>query len=180
MVKRVGRSRHISHWDAEDVAAWEAGGKSVARRNLFWSIVVVHLGYAIWSLWPVMALFMPKDVYGFSAGDKLLLGMTATLVGACLRPTYAVATAIFGGRTLAMFSSFAMRRRWCAGRKATPLWSKRSSPIQIAPSPPFPVLRCRLRQHETELPCLIRSRVRTYACGWMGPVARECAEGCAG
>jgi MFS transporter, NNP family, nitrate/nitrite transporter len=108
MVKRVGRSRHISHWDAEDVAAWEAGGKSVARRNLFWSIVVVHLGYAIWSLWPVMALFMPKDVYGFSAGDKLLLGMTATLVGACLRPTYAVATAIFGGRTLAMFSSFAL------------------------------------------------------------------------
>jgi MFS transporter, NNP family, nitrate/nitrite transporter len=90
------------------VAAWEAGGKSVARRNLFWSIVVVHLGYAIWSLWPVMALFMPKDVYGFSAGDKLLLGMTATLVGACLRPTYAVATAIFGGRTLAMFSSFAL------------------------------------------------------------------------
>lgn len=108
MVKRVGRSRHISHWDAEDVAAWEAGGKSVARRNLFWSIVVVHLGYAIWSLWPVMALFMPKDVYGFSAGDKLLLGMTATLGGACLRPTYAVATAIFGGRTLAMFSSFAL------------------------------------------------------------------------
>ena len=90
------------------MAAWEAGGRSVARRNLFWSIVVVHLGYAIWSLWPVMALFMPKDVYGFSAGDKLLLGMTATLVGACLRPTYAVATAIFGGRTLAMFSSFAL------------------------------------------------------------------------
>jgi NNP family nitrate/nitrite transporter-like MFS transporter len=106
MVKRVGRS--ISHWDAEDVAAWEAGGKSVARRNLFWSIVIVHLGYSIWSLWPVMALFMPKDVYGFSAGDKLLLGMTATLVGACLRPTYAVATAIFGGRTLAMFSAFAL------------------------------------------------------------------------
>jgi NNP family nitrate/nitrite transporter-like MFS transporter len=70
--------------------------------------VIVHLGYATWSLWPVMALFMPKDVYGFSAGDKLLLGMTATLVGACLRPTYALATAIFGGRTLAMFSAFAL------------------------------------------------------------------------
>src|SRR5271167_3538391 len=108
MVKRVGKSRQISHWDAEDVAAWDAGGKSVARRNLFWSIVLVHLGYSIWSLWPVLALFMPRDVYGFSAGDKLLLGMTATLVGACLRPTYAVATAIFGGRTLAMFSAFVL------------------------------------------------------------------------
>ena len=42
------------------MAAWEAGGKSFARRNLFWSIVLVHLGYSIWSLWPVMALFMPR------------------------------------------------------------------------------------------------------------------------
>ncbi|MEZ0350545.1 nitrate/nitrite transporter [Mycobacterium sp. pR1184] len=100
------RSRHLSHWDAEDLEAWEAGGKTIARRNLFWSAAIVHLGYAIWALWPVMALFMPRDVYGFSAGDKLMLGVTATLVGACLRPTYAVATAIFGGRNLAMFSAF--------------------------------------------------------------------------
>lgn len=107
-VKRVGSSRHLSHWDAEDLEAWEAGGKTIARRNLFWSAAIVHLGYAIWALWPVMALFMPRDVYGFSAGDKLLLGVTATLVGACLRPTYAVATAIFGGRNLAMFSAFVL------------------------------------------------------------------------
>jgi NNP family nitrate/nitrite transporter-like MFS transporter len=88
--------------------AWEAGGKAIARRNLFWSAVIVHLGYAIWSLWPVMALFMPREVYAFSAGDKLLLGITATLVGAGLRPAYAVATAIFGGRNLAMFSAFVL------------------------------------------------------------------------
>ncbi|MEM6107130.1 nitrate/nitrite transporter [Mycobacterium sp. 050272] len=104
----MGSSRHLSHWDAEDLEAWEAGGKTIARRNLFWSAAIVHLGYAIWALWPVMALFMPRDVYGFSAGDKLLLGVTATLVGACLRPTYAVATAIFGGRNLAMFSAFVL------------------------------------------------------------------------
>jgi NNP family nitrate/nitrite transporter-like MFS transporter len=108
MGKWVGRSRHISHWDAEDLVAWDAGGKTIARRNLFWSVVIVHLGYSIWALWPVMALFMPRDVYGFSAGDKLLLGVTATLVGACLRPAYAVATAVFGGRNLAMFSAFVL------------------------------------------------------------------------
>ncbi|WP_081286935.1 MFS transporter [Mycobacterium colombiense] len=106
--RRIGRSRHISHWDAEDLVAWEAGNKTIARRNLLWSVAIVHLGYSIWSLWPVMAFFMPKAVYGFSAGDKLLLGTTATLVGACLRPTYAVATAIFGGRNLAMFSAFVL------------------------------------------------------------------------
>ena len=108
LVRHVGQSRHISQWDAEDLAAWEAGNKTIARRNLFWSVVIVHLGYSIWSLWPVLALFMPRDVYGFSAGDKLLLGITATLVGACLRPIYAVATAIFGGRNVAMFSAFVL------------------------------------------------------------------------
>ncbi|MDM4143250.1 nitrate/nitrite transporter [Mycobacterium sp. FLAC0960] len=106
--RRIGRSRHISHWDAEDLVAWEAGNKIIARRNLLWSVAIVHLGYSVWSLWPVMTLFMPRAVYGFSAGDKLLLGTTATLVGACLRPIYAVATALFGGRNLAMFSAFVL------------------------------------------------------------------------
>lgn len=108
LIGPVARSRHISHWDAEDVASWDAGNKNIARRNLLWSVVIVHLGYSIWTLWPVLALFMPKDVYGFTAGDKLLLATTATLVGACLRPIYAVAAAIFGGRNLAVFSALAL------------------------------------------------------------------------
>ena len=32
------RNRNIEHWDAEDVEAWEAGGKEIAKRNLIWSI----------------------------------------------------------------------------------------------------------------------------------------------
>jgi MFS transporter, NNP family, nitrate/nitrite transporter len=108
LARRLGHSRRIAHWDAEDLQAWEAGNKTIARRNLLWSVVVVHLGYSVWALWPVLALFMPRDVYGFSAGDKLLLATTATLVGACLRTPYAIATAIFGGRNLAVFSTFVL------------------------------------------------------------------------
>lgn len=100
--------RHISHFDAEDVVAWEAGNKVIARRNLLWSVVTVHLGYSVWTLWPVMELFMPEKVYGFSTGDKLLLGITATLVGACLRMPYSLATAVFGGRSWAILSSVAL------------------------------------------------------------------------
>jgi MFS transporter, NNP family, nitrate/nitrite transporter len=105
---RVGRSRRISHWDAEDLAAWEAGNKAIARRNLLWSAVIVNLGYSVWAFWPVLELFMPQDVYGFSAGDKLLLGTTATLAGACLRVPYSLATAIFGGRNWAIFSAIVL------------------------------------------------------------------------
>lgn len=101
----MGRARHISHWDPEDVIAWETGNKVIARRNLIWSIVNMHVGFAIWTLWSVMVLFMPQSVYGFSAGDKLLLGATATFVGACVRIPYVMATARFGGRNWAIVSS---------------------------------------------------------------------------
>ncbi|KZS63128.1 nitrate/nitrite transporter [Mycobacterium ostraviense] len=106
--RRRSSSRHISHWDAEDVAAWEAGNKVIARRNLFWSVVTVHLGYSVWTLWPVLVLFMPQSVYGFSAGDKFLLDTVATLVGACARLPYSLATTIFGGRNWAIFSVTAL------------------------------------------------------------------------
>ncbi len=87
------KSNRITNWDPEDTLAWEAGNKYIARRNLIWSVFAEHVGFSIWSIWSVMVLFMPEAVYGFSAGDKFLLGATATLVGACLRIPYTLATA---------------------------------------------------------------------------------------
>ncbi len=88
--------------------AWEAGNKAIARRNLLWSVVTVHLGYSVWTLWPVLELLMPQNVYGFSAGDKFLLGTVATLAGAFLRMPYSLASAIFGGRNWATFSAIVL------------------------------------------------------------------------
>ncbi|MCV7169267.1 NarK/NasA family nitrate transporter [Mycobacterium manitobense] len=98
----------ITDWDPEDVVAWEAGNKHIARRNLIWSVAAEHIGFSIWSIWSVMVLFMPESVYGFSAGDKFLLGATATLVGACLRIPYTLATSTFGGRNWTVFSAFVL------------------------------------------------------------------------
>lgn len=93
------RRQPISTWDPEDEAAWEAGNKNIARRNLIWSVIAEHVGFSVWSLWSVMVLFMPEDVYGLSVGDKFLIGAVATLVGSALRFPYTLATARFGGRT---------------------------------------------------------------------------------
>lgn len=101
-------SHRITDWDPEDTAAWEAGNKHIARRNLIWSVVAEHIGFSVWSIWSVMVLFMPEAVYGFTAGDKFLLGATATLVGACLRIPYTLATARFGGRNWTVFSAFVL------------------------------------------------------------------------
>ncbi|SPM39083.1 Nitrate/nitrite transporter NarK [Mycobacterium numidiamassiliense] len=104
----LGRSHVLSDWDPEDTVAWEAGNKKIARRNLIWSVAAEHIGFSIWSIWSVMVLFMPASVYGFSAGDKFLLGATATLVGGCLRFPYTFATARFGGRNWTIFSAFVL------------------------------------------------------------------------
>ncbi len=104
----MGRSRRISHWDPEDSVAWEAGNNVIARRNLIWSIATMHVAFSIWYLWSVMVLFMPQAVYGFSTGDKLLVGATAALVGALVRIPYAMATARFGGRNWAVLSSLVL------------------------------------------------------------------------
>ena len=95
----------LTHWDPEDVVAWEGGGQRIARRNLIWSIVTSHIAFSIWYLFSVMVLFMPKEVYGFSTGDKLSIGVAATLVGAAARIPYPMLNAKFGGRNWAVLSS---------------------------------------------------------------------------
>ncbi|MGY2120239.1 nitrate/nitrite transporter [Nocardia abscessus] len=99
------RRPHIEHWDAEDVAAWEAGGKDIARRNLIWSVFAEHVGFSVWSIWSVMVLFMPTDKFGIDPAGKFFLVAMPTLIGAFLRIPYTVATARFGGRNWTVFSA---------------------------------------------------------------------------
>ncbi|MBF6355108.1 NarK/NasA family nitrate transporter [Nocardia higoensis] len=105
MLSTLTRNHNIEHWDAEDVVAWEAGGKDIARRNLIWSVFAEHVGFSIWSIWSVMVLFMPTEKYGIDAAGKFFLMAVPTLVGALLRIPYTVATARFGGRNWTVFSA---------------------------------------------------------------------------
>lgn len=109
----VSVNHHIAHWNPEDVEAWEAGGKDIAKRNLIWSVIAEHVGFSIWSIWSVMVLFMPFSVYGIDAAGKFFLVAVPTLVGAILRIPYTFATAKFGGATGPSSA------RWCC-------WSPRS------------------------------------------------------
>lgn len=102
------RRPKLERWDAEDTAAWAAGGKQIATRNLIWSVVAEHIGFSIWSIWSVMVLFMPAETYGIDAAGKFFLVAVPTLVGAILRIPYTVATARFGGRNWTVFSAVAL------------------------------------------------------------------------
>jgi NNP family nitrate/nitrite transporter-like MFS transporter len=105
---RMGRNHRITDWNPEDTAAWVAGDNKIARRNLLCTMAGDHVAFSIWSLWSVMALFMPMSVYGFSASDKLLLSAVATLVGGCVRIPYTLGIARFGGRNWTTFSAFVL------------------------------------------------------------------------
>ena len=109
-MSRLTRDRNIENWDAEDVAAWEGEGgttpgKDIAKRNLIWSIFAEHVGFSIWSIWSVMVLFMPQNVYGIDAAGKFYLVAMPTLVGAFMRIPYTVAPAKFGGRNWTIVSA---------------------------------------------------------------------------
>ncbi len=98
----------ISDWNPEDVVAWDGGNEAIARRNLIWQVVNVHISFSVWYLWSVMVLFMPQSIYGFSTGDKLLMDATAALVGALARIPYSMAANWFGGRNWTTFSALVL------------------------------------------------------------------------
>jgi NNP family nitrate/nitrite transporter-like MFS transporter len=66
------------------------------------------VAFSIWALWAVMALFMPEDVFGFSADERLLLAIPATLVGGCVRIPYIFGIVRFGGRNWTTFSALVL------------------------------------------------------------------------
>ena len=94
--RRLG-SRWIDDWRPEDGEFWNTIGKTVARRNLTYSVFSEHIGFSIWSIWSVLVLFLGPD-YGFDPAQKFLLTAAPTLVGALLRLPYTFAVGKFGGR----------------------------------------------------------------------------------
>jgi nitrate/nitrite transporter NarK len=81
----MGRNHGIMDWNPEDAAGWEAGNKNIARRNLFCTVAADHVAFSIWTLWPVMALFMPASVYGVCSAIDALGGVGINLA---LRQSY--------------------------------------------------------------------------------------------
>jgi MFS transporter, NNP family, nitrate/nitrite transporter len=103
-LRRRLRGRWIDDWRPEDGEFWNTAGKSIARRNLIFSVLCEHIGFSVWSLWSVLVLFLGKD-YGFDPAQKFLLTALPTLVGAVLRLPYTFAVGKFGGRNWTIVSA---------------------------------------------------------------------------
>ena len=112
--RRLG-GHWIDDWRPEDGEFWASTGKTVARRNLVFSVLSEHIGFSVWSLWSVLVLFLGPD-YGFDPAQKFLLTALPTLVGAVVRIPYTFAVGQFGGRNWTIVSALLLLVEQLSGR----------------------------------------------------------------
>ena len=99
------RKGWIDHWDPEDSTFWESTGRSIARRNLIFSIVAEHLGFSVWVLWSIVAVNLDSVGFAFTESQLFWLVAVPNLVGATLRLPYTFAVPRFGGRNWTVVSA---------------------------------------------------------------------------
>jgi NNP family nitrate/nitrite transporter-like MFS transporter len=97
--------RWITHWDPEDPAFWEGAGRSVARRNLIFSILAEHLGFSVWVIWSIITVNLNAVGFAFTESQLFWLVAIPSLVGATLRLPYTFAVPKFGGRNWTVVSA---------------------------------------------------------------------------
>jgi NNP family nitrate/nitrite transporter-like MFS transporter len=104
-VPAAAASGWIEHWDPENAGFWASGGRSVARRNLVFSIFAEFLAFSVWQMWSAIATRLPESGYAFSVNQLFWLAALPGLSGATLRVPYSFAVAKFGGRNWTLIST---------------------------------------------------------------------------
>src|SRR5689334_16443825 len=97
--------RWIADWNPEDEKFWNATGKTIARRNLIWSIVAEHIGFSVWLIWSIVATKLPQAGFHYTTDQLFQLVALPGLIGSLMRFPYTFAVTTFGGRNWAIFSA---------------------------------------------------------------------------
>jgi NNP family nitrate/nitrite transporter-like MFS transporter len=95
---RPRRAGPIADWRPEEPDFWKAGGRMVARRNLWISTYCLLLSFAVWMVWSVVVARLPAIGFDFSTAQLFWLAALPGLSGATLRIFYAFLVPVFGGR----------------------------------------------------------------------------------
>jgi NNP family nitrate/nitrite transporter-like MFS transporter len=98
-------STWIADWNPEDEKYWEAKGKTVARRNLIWSILAEHIGFSIWLVWSIVATKLPQVGFHYTTDQLFQLVALPGLIGSLMRFPYTFAVPVFGGRNWTIVSA---------------------------------------------------------------------------
>ena len=97
--------RWLEQWNPEDSGQWNRVGRSIARRNLGWSIFAEFLGFIVWQLWSVVVVGLPAAGFQLTTSQVFWLISIPSLVGATLRFPYSFVVAKVGGRNWTIISA---------------------------------------------------------------------------
>jgi NNP family nitrate/nitrite transporter-like MFS transporter len=98
----------IAFWEPEDSAFWAREGARVARRNLAVSVPVLVLSFAVWMLWSVVVVQLPRVGFRFTANQLFWLAAVPGLAGSTLRLFFSFMVPMFGGRTWTVLTTLAL------------------------------------------------------------------------
>ena len=100
--------RWISNWRPDDTEFWAKGGRVIAMRNLLFSMPPLLLSFAVWMVWSVVVIELPRIGFEFTTGELFWLAAIPGLSGAAFRLLYSFVVPIFGGRNFTIFSTLTL------------------------------------------------------------------------
>jgi NNP family nitrate/nitrite transporter-like MFS transporter len=95
----------IDKWEVENPSYWKSSGRSVATRNLIFSVFAEFLAFSVWQVWSATSVKIPEIGFRFTENELFWLAAIPGLAGATLRIPYALMVPIFGGRNWTLVST---------------------------------------------------------------------------
>jgi NNP family nitrate/nitrite transporter-like MFS transporter len=104
----AGLRRWLTLWRPDDEAFWRDVGRRVALRNLFLSMPPLLLSFAVWMVWSVVVVELPRIGFQFTTGELFWLAAAPGISGAAFRLLYSFVVPVFGGRNWTIFSTLSL------------------------------------------------------------------------
>ncbi|HER27452.1 MAG TPA: MFS transporter, partial [Rhodospirillales bacterium] len=105
---RASVSRWLRDWRPDDENFWQATGRKIAIRNLVFSMPPLLLSFAVWILWSVVVIELPRIGFKFTTGELFWLVGAPGISGAALRLLYAFVVPVIGGRNWTVYSTLSL------------------------------------------------------------------------
>jgi NNP family nitrate/nitrite transporter-like MFS transporter len=105
MEARPASRRCLTDWRPDDETFWREKGRRIALRNLLVSMPALLLSFAVWMVWSVVVVELPRIGFQFTTGELFWLAAIPGISGALLRLAYAFVVPVFGGRNWTVFST---------------------------------------------------------------------------
>jgi len=98
--------RHVlADWRPDDAAFWSAKGRRIATRNLLVSMPALLLAFAVWLVWSVIVVELPRIGFKFTTNQLFWLAALPGLSGPVFRALYSFVVPVFGGRNWTVWST---------------------------------------------------------------------------